>query len=119
MISPDAVHLTICMATSGARKVNAEYVEIFVHGMPRIGVVTSAAIKAGDEVIVDHGEVHWLTAARLCGKAKHAKALNLEVNRLLDKVQELESDANPLIIQSRCDKEECTMARTMAVEAHD
>ena len=46
-------------ATESVAKPNAEYVEAEVHGWPLVFVVTIAALRCGEEVVVSYGDAYW------------------------------------------------------------
>ena len=101
------------------RKANVRLVELRVDGMPRFALITTSAIAQYSEVIIDSGKANCAQNKRELNKAKHICSLNKQINKLLDKTEELQSDANPLILQHRESREACVKARAMAVDAYD
>jgi hypothetical protein len=87
--------------------------------MPRLAVVSTCAIEEHSEVIMDLGKAHWAMSKRELDKAKTVHELNTELNKLMNEVEILESDANPLIMQHREARTQCVEARKMAVQCYD
>eukprot|EP01043_Picozoa_sp_COSAG02_P070244 COSAG02_NODE_12363_length_1557_cov_3.484911_1_plen_473_part_01 len=101
------------------RRVNAAFVELIIDRAPHVALVTIKKVRANEEIIVDHGEDSWIATRNLVKKAAHVAEINRNLNQCLDKVEELESDHNPMMLDNRDKKDQITRARTAAVLAQD
>eukprot|EP00965_Chrysotila_dentata_P017337 575603-Pleurochrysis_carterae.AAC.1 len=108
-----------CVYPAGARQASAAFVELNVKGAPRIAIVAICDLDEHSEVICDWRKNHWMQAARLWEKARSENELRKTVNELLNKIENVESDATPQIFEAREFKRREVEARAAAVEACD
>lgn len=102
-------------AGSTLRKANTKFVEVTLRKIPHIAVVTTRSVKKNDELIGDYGMHHWTVGKTTLTKAQHVTGLNTQLNKMLSKIEVLEDEQNPLILEHRESKEQEAQARAAAV----